>query len=164
MQSTVRTLALGLCAAAFLSAEAPGTVPPGLPKVVAPLAEGTSTWTGKMTVGGQTSNVSVTVDVKAAGETWVIRHVVSSPGKDDAIDIATLDKKTMECIGREAMQGQMTMKLDTKGGKVKGSFTVGPNSQVIEADAGGPLFADGIAARQSIVARCRSQKSTPPPT
>jgi hypothetical protein len=105
-----------------------------------------------MTMGGHTSEVAVTVEVKAAGDTWVIRHVVSSPGRDDAIDIGTLDKQTMECIGREAVQGPMTMKLDTKGGRVRGSITVDGHVQTIETDAGGPLFADGIAARQSIVA------------
>jgi hypothetical protein len=82
----------------------------------------------------------------------VIRHVVSSPGRDDAINSATLDKQTLECLNREAAQGPMNMKLDTKGGKVSGLISMGERIQRVEADAGGRLFADGIAARQSIIA------------
>jgi len=152
MRILTKVLALGLYVTSCLRPAEPGTAPAGLPKVVAPLTEGTWTWIGKMNTGNQTSDVVVTVGVKAVGDTWVIRHVVSSPGRDDAIDIGTLDRQTMECIGREAVQGPMTMKLDTKGGKVKGSITVSGRVQTIETDAGGPLFADGIAARQSIVA------------
>jgi len=151
MRSAMRFPVLGLFAAGWLASWAPGTPPVGLPKVVAPLIEGTRTWIGKMKTGDQTMDIVVTVDVKATSDTWVIRHTVSSPGREDAVDIATLDKQTMECTRREANQGPMSMKLDTRGGKVTGSISMGGRAQAVVVDAGGPLFADGIAARQSIV-------------
>jgi Protein of unknown function (DUF3108) len=43
------------------------------------------------------------------------------------------------------------MKLTTKGGKVAGSIDLGGQVRPIEGDAGGPLFADGIAASQAII-------------
>ena len=60
-----------------------------------------------------------------------------SPGRDDTIDTAMLDKQTMEWLKREAAQGPMSMKLDTKGGKVRGSISVGGRVQAVEADAVG---------------------------
>jgi Protein of unknown function (DUF3108) len=148
MQSSSKFAILCLCAG-LVSA---GTAPPGLPKVAHPLAEGTWNWVGKTTMGDQSRDVGVTVEVKAVADTWVIRHVVSAPGRPDAIDTAVLDKDTMECIKREAQQGPLSVKLDTKAGKITGTITMGERVMPVDRDAGGALFADGIAARQSIIA------------
>ena len=148
MQSSPKFAILCLCAGPVFA----GTAPPGMPKVAHPLTEGTWTWVGKTTVGEQSRDIGVTVEVKAVADTWVIRHVVSALGRPDAIDTAVLDKETMECIKREAQQGPLTVKLNTKAGKITGNITMSDRVIPVERDAGGALFADGIAARMSMVA------------
>jgi hypothetical protein len=70
MRSSAKFLTLGLYVAGWLASAAPGTPPAGLPRVVAPLTEGTWTWAGKMNTGDQNADTVVTMEVKATADAW----------------------------------------------------------------------------------------------
>jgi len=129
---------------------APAAASVELPKVVAPLTPGTSKWTAKLKVGEQLIDATVTVDVKESAEGWVVSHVMSSPAGEVA-DIATLDKQTLAFVKRQVKQGPAAINLEMKGSKVTGSIIMGGQEKPVEADTGGPLFADGTGGRLSIV-------------
>ena len=120
-----------------------------LPKVVAPLTPGTSKWTAKIKAGDRLIDATVTVEIKDSSEGWVVDHVMSTPA-GDAVDIQTLDKQTLASVRRQIKQGPAAINLEMKGAKVTGSINMGGQERPIEADAGGPLFADGSGGRLAI--------------
>ena len=121
----------------------------GVPKVVAPLTPGTSKWAAKLQAGEQVINMTVTVEVKASDDGWVITHTMAAPS-GDAVDIATVDKQTMAFVKRQVKQGPVAINLEMKGNKVTGSMNMNGQEKAIDADAGGPLFADGSGGRLTI--------------
>ena len=127
-----------------------GAASVSLPKVVAPLTPGISKWAAKLTVGEQSIDSTVTVEVKDTNEGWVISHTMKMPS-GDVVDIATLDKQTLAFVKRQVKQGPVTLNFEVKGTKVTGLINLNGQERPIEADAGGPLFADGSGGRLSIV-------------
>lgn len=121
----------------------------GGPKVVAPLLAGTSRWVAKQKRGDQVIDLIVTVDVKAGDNDWVITHTMATPA-GDVVDVATLEKQTMAFVKRQIKQGPVAINIDVKGTKVTGSMTINGQERSIDADAGGPLFADGSGGRLAI--------------
>jgi hypothetical protein len=61
-----------------------------------------------------------------------------------------VEKQTMAFVKRQIKQGPVAINMDAKGNKVTGSMTINGQEQPIEADAGGPLFADGSGGRLAI--------------
>ncbi|HEV2446892.1 MAG TPA: prolyl oligopeptidase family serine peptidase, partial [Candidatus Sulfopaludibacter sp.] len=126
------------------------TTAANLPKVVAPLTPGTSKWSAKLLVGEQLTDMTVTVDVKETGDGWVVSHTMAAP-TGDVVDSATLDKQTLALRKRDIRQGPVAIHLEAKGDKVTGSLNMGGQEKPIDAEAGGPIFADGTGGRLSIV-------------
>lgn len=132
-------------------ARPPDAASVGVPKVVAPLVPGTSKWAAKLTAGGQVTDVTVTVDVKEAADGWVIDHTMATPA-GNVVDIATLDRQTLAFVKRDVKQGPVAIHMEVKDGHVTGSMNLNGQEKPIDADAGGPLFADGSGGRLAIVA------------
>ena len=87
-----------------------GAASVSLPKVVAPLTPGISKWAAKLTVGEQSIDSAVTVEVKDTDDGWVISHTMKMPS-GDVVDIATLDKQTLAFVKRQVKQGPVTHQL-----------------------------------------------------
>ena len=123
--------------------------PAELPRVVAPLTPGSSKWAAKLTAGGQTIDLTVTVDVKETAEGVVIDHTMKMP-QGDVVDTATFNKQTLAFLKRQVKQGPVTINYEMKGNKVTGSLNMAGQEKPIDVDTDGPLFAEGTGGTLAV--------------
>lgn len=128
---------------------APETV--GVPKVVASLAPGTSSYQGKIEVGGQTIPLSITQSIEEKDGAWVVSATAKMPS-GDAVDITTLDKTTLVSRKRSIKQGPAEIELTFEDGEATGTMAIGGEPKPVSVALGGELFADGAGAHEAIAA------------
>jgi dipeptidyl aminopeptidase/acylaminoacyl peptidase len=121
----------------------------GLPKVAATLTAGTLKYVAKLQMGGQTMNLNLTSEVKAADAGWEVTETVSTP-MGNMTDVTTVDKETLALVKRSVKQGPVAINLEMKGSKVTGTMSMNGQDKPIDSDAGGPLFADGAGSMDAI--------------
>ena len=121
----------------------------GVPKVVASLKAGTSTYQGKMEAGGQSMAMSITQVIEDKDGTWVVTGTAKLP-MGEAIDITTLDKTTLVSRKRTVKQGPAAIELAFVGGKATGTIAMGGDPKSVSVDLGGELFADGVGGHDAI--------------
>jgi dipeptidyl aminopeptidase/acylaminoacyl peptidase len=131
--------------------KAADTAKVGVPKVVASLTPGTTSYQGKIEAGGQTVPLSITQTIEDKGSSWVVTGTAKMP-TGDAVDVTTLDKATLVPQKRSIKQGPATMELTFTGGKATGTVAMGGEPKPVSVDLGGDLFADGVGAYESIAA------------
>jgi len=127
-----------------LSAEAVG-----VPKVVASLAPGTSSYKGTIEAGGQTIPVSITQTIEEKDGSWVVSGTAKLP-MGDAVDVTTLDKSSLVLRKRSIRQGPATIELTFDGGKAVGTMAMGGDPKPVSVDLGGDLFADGAGSGEAL--------------
>jgi len=123
----------------------------GAPKPVAELVAGTSSYAGTIAAGPQTMPISATRVVKEDGNTWVVTDTAKMP-MGEATDTTTVEKGTLLPVKRVIRQGPLAIDLAFAGGKATGTMAMGAEPKPVSVDLGGPLFADGNAAHDSIAA------------
>ncbi len=117
-----------------------------VPKPAAPLVAGTYKYLAKIQAGAQTMSLNTSTEIKKTDAGWVITDVVKTP-MGDTFDVTTLDSNTLVFLNRRVKQGPATINLDANGNKVSGTISMsGQDNKPIDADAGGPLFAEGAGA------------------
>ncbi|MHB8799737.1 MAG: S9 family peptidase [Thermoanaerobaculia bacterium] len=121
----------------------------GAPKPVAELVPGTYVYAGTISAGAQSMQISATRVIKADGETWVVSDTAKMP-MGEATDVTTVAKGTLIPVKRSIRQGPVAIELAFADGKATGTIAMGAEPKPISADLGGPLFADGNAAYDSI--------------
>jgi hypothetical protein len=112
---------------------------------------GTSNYKGQLAAGGQTLDLTMTRVVEEADGSWKATETAHLP-MGDASDTITLDKATLAPTKRSVKQGPASVELVYAGNKVSGSMTTGDGARAIEADLGGPIYADGAAAQEALAA------------
>ncbi len=117
----------------------------GLPKLTGDLAPGKSSWQAKIEMGGQSIPLSMTREIAADGERWVVTDVAKTP-MGEIVDRTALAKGSLAVLTRNVKQGPVTIDLEFKDGKASGKMAMGAEPKPIAADLGGPLFADGAGS------------------
>ena len=128
----------------------PAEAASALPKPAVPLQAGVYSYAGKIELGAQSMNISMSTEIKEDPAGWSITDLAKTPG-GDATDNGILDKDTLALRKRTVLQGAATIKLEVAaGGKISGTASMGGAGQPISVDAGGELFADGPGGVQAI--------------
>jgi dipeptidyl aminopeptidase/acylaminoacyl peptidase len=121
----------------------------GAPKPSLDLKAGTYKYQAKIAAGGQELSLNVTTTITAANGAWMATEAAQSP-MGDTMDTATLEKGTLLLQKRELSQGPIKIHLDFAGNKAAGSMSINGQEHPVDADLGGPLFADAAGAPESI--------------
>jgi dipeptidyl aminopeptidase/acylaminoacyl peptidase len=122
-----------------------------VPKPASDLKPGTASYKASIDVGGQTIPMTVTREVKEEDGRWAVTETAKT-GMGDIIDKTILEKGTLIPTGRSIHQGPVTVELQLKDGKATGTMNVNGQAKPIEADLGGPLFADGAGGNLALAA------------
>jgi dipeptidyl aminopeptidase/acylaminoacyl peptidase len=122
-----------------------------VPKPASDLKPGTASYKASIDVGGQTIPMTVTREVKEEDGRWAVTETAKT-GMGDIIDKTILEKGTLIPTGRSIHQGPVTVELQLKEGKATGTMNVNGQAKPIEADLGGPLFADGAGGNLALAA------------
>jgi dipeptidyl aminopeptidase/acylaminoacyl peptidase len=112
----------------------------GAPKLEAALQPGTYNYLAKIQMGGQSMDLKMSTVVKEEESTWTATDTVATP-MGDAVDVATLDKKTLAMLKRSAKQGPMAIDVEFQDNKATGKMNMGAEDRPISIDVGGPVFA-----------------------
>jgi dipeptidyl aminopeptidase/acylaminoacyl peptidase len=121
------------------------------PKPASDLKPGTASYKASIEVGGQTIPMSLTREVKEEGGSWAVTETAKT-AMGDITDKTVLEKGTLIPTGRSIHQGPVIVELQLKDGKATGTMTVNGQAKPVEADLGGPLFADGAGAHLVLAA------------
>ncbi|HEX6097194.1 MAG TPA: alpha/beta fold hydrolase [Thermoanaerobaculia bacterium] len=121
-----------------------------LPKPAVDLAAGSAKYKVSIGMGGQTMAMDLTTEITEEGGNWVATETVKGP-MGDIKDRVVLAKGTLVPQSRTASQGPATIELAYGEKKATGSMNMGGQARPIEADLGGPLFADG-AGMNAVIA------------
>lgn len=116
-----------------------------LPKPEGDLAPGTLGLTGTLEAGGQSYPLEITVEVKDDPGGWAVSETAKLP-IGVSTDQTTLEKGTFVVNRRVFRFGSVTANATFNNGKASGQMVMGAQSRPIEAETGGPLFADGAGA------------------
>ncbi|MEO8055034.1 MAG: alpha/beta fold hydrolase [Acidobacteriota bacterium] len=119
------------------------------PKPVSGLTAGTYKYAGAIQAGGQTIPISGVNTVTEEPGTYTVNYTMKMP-MGEANDTVTVDKATLQPVKRTVKQGQVSMDLAFKDGKVTGSVAMGGEPKPVDASTGGALYADGSAAWDSL--------------
>jgi hypothetical protein len=117
----------------------------GVPRTVAALQPSTLTYQSKIEVAGQPIAFSSTLTIRQEGATWVASETAVLP-MGQISDTTVLDKDTLVVTQRTIKQGPVSIEVTFKDNKANGTMVLGGQTRQIEADLGGPLFADGAGA------------------
>jgi dipeptidyl aminopeptidase/acylaminoacyl peptidase len=113
----------------------------GAPKPTSDLQPGTHHYDVTIAVGGQQIKMKVVSTIKDSGETWTALEEMDTP-QGTATDEATLAKQSLLVKKRLVKQGSVVIDLSFADDKATGKMSMNGQDKPIEADLGGPLFAD----------------------
>jgi dienelactone hydrolase len=123
----------------------------GLPQVVATLVPGIYRYQAEIKMGERVMKLSTSTEIRQEGSTWRVTDKVATPG-GEAVDEAVLDGKSLALIRRVINQGPVNYSMEVKENRLTGTMKVQGNEKPVEADLGGPLFADAAGAAHAIAA------------
>lgn len=123
----------------------------GVPAAAGAPALGVLSYKAKIEAGPQTIAIQIVSEVKDGPDGWVATDTMKSP-MGEAADTAVLDKKTLAVLKRSIKQGPATIEISFQDGKATGTMNVGGNARPINAELGGPVFADAAGANQVLAA------------
>ena len=121
------------------------------PKPTQPMIPGVYKYQGKISMGGQEIAIKLATTIKEEGGSWLATDAMETP-MGVVTDEATLDKTTLEVKKRSIHQGPAVIEIRFDGGKASGKMAVNGQERLIDAETGGPLFADAAGSLQSIAA------------
>jgi len=124
-------------------------MPVGVPKVAFDLQPGSLGYKARVEMGGQTTEFTQSVGIKADGNTWIVTETATTPG-NTVTDRTVLEKGSLVLKRRSVWQGPVTVEFEVKDNKAVGEIKMSGQVMPIAIDLGGPLFADGAGAYQVI--------------
>jgi dienelactone hydrolase len=121
----------------------------GLPKTVADLQPGTYKYKAMIEIGGQQIPLNVSTTIAEEGGAWSATDVLDTPN-GSVTQVSSLEKGTLITRKLSVKQGPVSVDLNFAGDKAVGNMSRGGQDRPISVDLGGPLFAQGPGAKQSI--------------
>jgi dipeptidyl aminopeptidase/acylaminoacyl peptidase len=121
----------------------------GVPKLSGMLQPVSYKYKAKIEVSGQTIALTMATDIKEENGAWTATDSLTTP-MGAATDVTVLDKDTLIVRKRSIHQGPATVEVAFDGNKATGTMSMNGQSHPIDADLGGPLFADAAGASESI--------------
>lgn len=122
-----------------------------IPAVAFGLTPGSYKYATKLSMGANSMNLSATTSISKDGDNWKVTDVVTTP-QGEVAEEAILDGKTLALKRRAMTKGPVTYELESKGTKVVGSVRFQGNEKPVDAEVGGPLFADAAGSTNVIAA------------
>ena len=121
----------------------------GLPKAAVDLQPGTLKYKATIEAGGQTVPLSVSTTIAEDGGGWTATDVIDTPN-GAVTQTTSLEKGTLITRKLGVKQGPVSIDLDFAGNKATGNMNMNGQDRPISVDMGGPLFAEGAGAKQSL--------------
>jgi hypothetical protein len=121
----------------------------GLPKAAVDLQPGTFKYKATIEAGGQTIPLSVSTTIAEDGGGWTATDVLETPN-GAVTQISSLEKGTLIARKLGVKQGPVSIDLSFAGNKATGNMNMNGQDRPISVDMGGPLFAQGAGAKQSL--------------
>ncbi|HEX3092446.1 MAG TPA: alpha/beta fold hydrolase [Candidatus Angelobacter sp.] len=121
----------------------------GLPKAAVDLQPGTFKYKATIEVGGQTVPLSVSTTIAEDGGGWTATDVINTPN-GEVTQISSLEKGTLIARKLGVKQGPVSIDLSFADNKATGNMNANGQDRAISVDMGGPLFAEGAGAKQSL--------------
>lgn len=121
-----------------------------LPKITGAPAAGAHKFKATIAMGAQSVNLTGSTEVKSEGGELVMMDTLTTP-MGEVKDRVTLDPATLAVKTRNVEQGPMKMQI-AFAEKATGSMTVNGQERKVDAELGGPLFADGAGSAYAIAA------------
>ncbi len=103
----------------------------------------------KLAMGGQELAMTSTVTVKEQDGAWVVSQL-SDSAMGAITDTVTLEKGSLVARKRNLKQGPITADIDYSSGRASGKLNLPNGERPIEADLGGPIFAEGAGGAVSL--------------
>jgi dienelactone hydrolase len=123
----------------------------GLPKPTLALVASTDKYKASLRAGERSVDMSLAVTLKEENGAWVATDSLSGP-MGEIIDTTVLAKDTLIVTRRSVKQGPVLLEIEFKDNRASGKINMGGQEKPIDADVGGPLFADAAGAGHSIAA------------
>jgi dipeptidyl aminopeptidase/acylaminoacyl peptidase len=120
-----------------------------VPKPAMDLKPGTHKYDAKISLGPQTLALKTTTVIKEENGAWLVTESAETP-MGAASDSSTLEKGSLILRKRSVHQGPAAIDVEQTGNKLTGKMNMSGKESAIAKDLGGPLFADGAAAFDSI--------------
>src|SRR3954463_5536521 len=121
------------------------------PKPAVDLKPSTSKYQVLVAMGGQQMKMSLTTTIKEENGAWSAVEAMETP-MGVVNDAGVLEKGTLIARSRKMQQGPMGMQLSFTDSKVSGNVNLGSGDKAVDAETGGPLFAEGPGGPQVIPA------------
>ncbi len=110
-------------------------------------------WSGKYQVtvamGPQQMKMSLATTIQEQNGAWSVVDVVETP-MGVMNDAVVIEKGTLIARSRKMQQGPVKVEVAYKDGKATGMMNMGGGEKPIDAETGGPLFAEGPGGPQAI--------------
>jgi dipeptidyl aminopeptidase/acylaminoacyl peptidase len=119
------------------------------PKPATDLQPGAYKYKATIEVSGQQIPLTVSTTIADGGGAWAATDVMTTPNGDVTIT-STLEKGTLITRKSSMKSGMASMDLDFAGNKAAGNVNIGGQDKPVSVDLGGPLFASGAGATQTI--------------
>ncbi len=121
----------------------------GLPKAAVDLQPGTFKYKATIETGGQTFPLNVSTTIAEDGGAWTATDVIDTPN-GPVTQISSLEKGTLIARKLGVKQGPVSIDLSFADNKATGNMNMNGQDRPISVDMGGPLFAEGAGAKQSL--------------
>jgi hypothetical protein len=121
----------------------------GLPKTASDIQPGTYKYKAMIEVGGQQIPLSVSTTIAEDGGGWTATDVIETP-QGQMTQTSSFDKGTLATRKTAVKQGPVSIDLNFAGDKAVGNMNTNGQDKPVSVDLGGPLFAEGAGAKQSL--------------
>jgi dipeptidyl aminopeptidase/acylaminoacyl peptidase len=123
----------------------------GLPQTAADLVPGKSSYQCRLEAGGRTMAMTLAREVREENGNWVVANTLTGP-MGEAREEATIAKGTLAVLNRKEAQGPVSIEVTFADNKASGRMSMGEKAQPFDVPLGGPVFADGAGADDTLAA------------
>ncbi|MGI8958688.1 MAG: S9 family peptidase [Bryobacteraceae bacterium] len=123
----------------------------GTPVPSQDLKPGLSKYKATLDAGGKTIPLDMSSEIKDDSGLWAVTDTMQTP-MGAVTDTTVIEKRTLIPRRRHVKQAQVAIDLTYDQGKATGTMMINGQAKAVQADLGGPLFADSAGSMQSIAA------------
>lgn len=115
------------------------------PKLASTLMPGTYKYLAKIKMGERTMEMPMSTTIQEGEGGWNVTETTKTP-MGEVNDITVLDKLSLTLLKRNIKQGPVSIELAYADNRVKGSMAMAGPAKPVDAQVGGPLFADAAGS------------------